>query len=392
MNLLPLLLAVLSVAFLTGSDSLFYLAYVLGGIALVTFIWMRQALHGLRTERRFPAHAFYGEDIAAEVVVSNQGRWPILWLRLHESLPLSLHVPSFVQRVVSLAPGEKTTIRYHLNCQRRGYYRLGPLRLRTGDWVDLVRDQEAVWPEDTLIVYPRIVALSRLGLPSRLPFGDLPTQQRIFKDPSRFFGVRDYAPGDSLRQIHWKSSARADHLLVKRFEPSIALNTLIVLNLNVIEYTLRSRATAGETGIVVAASVAAHLIEKRQPVGLAALGMDAVTEKAELQVIPPARGRQHLMRLLKVLARAEMASTSAFVPVLGQASASLGWGSTVIVVTPGASPNLVEACLQMRQRGLHVVLIATDPHTAFRRLHDQLKQVGIAAYWVTQDQDLDMWR
>jgi len=57
------------------------------------------------------------------------------------------------------------------------------------------------------------------------------------------------------------------------------------------------------------------------------------------------------MRLLEGLARAEIASTPAFVPVLGQASASLGWGSTVIVVTSGASPNLDEACLQMRQRG-----------------------------------------
>jgi uncharacterized protein (DUF58 family) len=391
-NLLPLLLAVLLVAFLTGSDSLFYLAYVLGGIALVTFIWMRQALHGLRAERRFPTRAFYGEEIAAELVVSNRGRWPILWLRLHESLPLSLHVPSFVQRVVSLAPGEKATIRYDLHCQRRGYYRLGPLHLRTGDWVDLMRDQEAAWPDDTLIVYPRLVPLRRLGLPSRLPFGDLPSQQRIFKDPSRFFGVRDYSPGDSLRQIHWKSSARADHLLVKRFQPSIALNTLICLNLNVEEYALRSRPTAGETGIVVAASIAAHLIEKRQSVGLAALGMDAVTGQAGLQVIPPARGRQHLMRLLETLARAEMVSTLPFVQVLGQASANLGWGSTVIVVTSGASPNLGEACLQMRKRGLHVALIATDPHTSFQRLQEQLKQVGVAAYWVTRDQDLDMWR
>jgi len=38
------------------------------------------------------------------------------------------------------------------------------------------------------------------------------------------------------------------------------------------------------------------------------------------------------------------------------------------------------------------VLIATDPHTSFQRLHEQLKQVGVAAYWVTRDKDLDMWR
>ena len=392
MNLLPLLLAVLLAAFLTGSNSLFYLGYVLGGLALVTFVWMRQALLGLRTQRRYPARAFHGQELAAELVVSNQGRWPILWLRVHESLPLSLHVPNFVQRVVSLAPGEKTTIRYRLSCRRRGYYHLGPLSLRTGDFFDLTREREATLPGDTLIVYPRIVPLRHLGLPSQLPFGDLPSQQRIFEDPSRFFGVRDYQPGDSLRQINWKSSARADHLLVKRFQPSIALNTLIMLNLNVDEYSPRSRATAGEMGIVVAASIAAHLVEKRQSMGLAIVGMDAVTEKVGLQALPPIRGREHLMRLLEALARAEVASTLPFIQVLDQASANLGWGSTVIIVTPGASQHLVQACLQMRQRGFHIALVATDPYTPFSHLREQLDQIGVAAYWVTQEKDMDIWR
>jgi len=394
MNLLPILIAVVALAFFTGSDSLFYLAYLLAGVWLLTFIWMRQALVGLHTERHFSARAFHGEQVTAELVVANRGRWPILWLNLHESVPLALHVPNFERHVVSLAPGEQTTIRYPLSCQRRGYYRLGPLNLRTGDFFDLAREPDASCGASPFIVYPRIVPLQRLtrSVPSQLPFGVLPSQQRIFKDPSRFFGVRDYQPGDSLRQINWKSSARAETLLVKRFQPAIALNTLVILNLNTDEYALRSRLVSSELGIVIAASIAAHLIEKRQPVGLTVLGLDSVTEQAGLQVIPPVRGREHLMRLLEVLARIELASTAPFVSTLDEASARLGWGSSAVVITPGESPNLVDALVQMQRRGIGVLVVATDPHAPFPALCGRLEQIGIPAYWMTQEQDLDVWR
>ena len=273
MNLLPLFIIILAIAFLTGSDSLFYLAYVLGGIGLVTFVWMQQALLGVQSRRRFSARAFHGEEVTVELDVTNQGRWPLLWLRVHESIPLSLHVPNFEHRVVSLAPGEKTTLHYQLNCQRRGYYHLGPLKLETGDLLQLTANKEVVFDAEPFIVYPRVVPLRQLGLPSQLPFGNLPSRQRIFEDPSRFFGVRDYVPGDSLRQINWKSSARAGQLQVKRFQPAIALHTVILLDLNDEAYSLRGRAAGGEMGIIVAASIAAHLIERRQQVGLALLGL-----------------------------------------------------------------------------------------------------------------------
>jgi len=82
---------------------------------------MRQALTGLRIERRFPERAFHGEVAQARLVVRNPGRWPVLWLKLHESLPLDLHIPNFEQRVVSLACKEQVALDYQLNCWRRGY-------------------------------------------------------------------------------------------------------------------------------------------------------------------------------------------------------------------------------------------------------------------------------
>jgi uncharacterized protein (DUF58 family) len=311
---------------------------------------------------------------------------------LHESLPLALHIPSFERWVVSLGPGERTTVRYKLNCNRRGYYQLGPLRTRTGDFLQVAREHEGSSPGEPLIVYPRIIPLTHLSIPSQLPFGTLASRERIFEDTSRFFGVRDYDPGDSMRQINWKSSAHLDRLQVKRFQPAIALHTTIFLDLNTEAYNIYGRAGASEMGIVVAASLEDYMIERRQQVGLMLLGIDQMTGFTGLTTIQPAHGREHLIRVLETLARTDMAQTTPLPTMLPQMSAHLSWGSTAIVITSGEQPGLLPALLQIRRKGLNVLVIATDPMILFDTFKSQLKQVGIPAYRIIKESDMDVWR
>jgi hypothetical protein len=90
-------------------------------------------------------------------------------------------------------------------------------------------------------------------LPSRSPIGTLRHTQPIFEDPSRVRGKRDYTTGDSLRRVDWKATATTGRLQVKQFEPSIALETALFLNLNADEYLQRTRLDATELAIVIAA-------------------------------------------------------------------------------------------------------------------------------------------
>ena len=392
MNLLPVLIAVLALAFFSGSDSLFYLAYVLAGLVILSRLWVPRALRDVHSVRRFCPRAFHGEEVAVELEVANRGRWPILWLALHESLPVSLHVPNFERRVVSLAAGERVSIRYALQCARRGYYRLGPLQLRSGDFFQLAPEGESTGAEDVLVVYPKIMALPSLHLPSRIPLGSLPTRTQFFEDPSRFFGVRDYQAGDSLRRVNWRSSAHLSRLQVKRFQPAVALRTIIFLDLNADAYAVSSRAYAEELGCTIAASIAARLMELRQQVGLTLLACDEVSGSTAVQQLPLGRGREHLMRLLEMLARARMAPTAPLTTTLLRGGTDLGWGSTALVIGAGDSPGLLESLLQMRRRGFEVVLIAMDPTKRFDELQARLGTMGAAAFWIPSERHLDLWR
>jgi len=72
-------------------------------------------------------------------------------------------------------------------------------------------------------------------------------QQPIFEDPHAY-GKRDYVASDSLRRVDWKASASTGRLQIKQFEPSIALQTVIFLNLNGSEYNTRNRIDANRAG------------------------------------------------------------------------------------------------------------------------------------------------
>ena len=155
-----------------------------------------------------------------------------------------------------------------------GCYPIGPLSVDLGDVFGFYDRSLRTASPSFLTVYPRILSLERLGLPSKSPFGSLRTSEIIYEDPSRVSGVRDYLRGDSLRKVNWKVSAALGRLQVKTFEPAITLDTMLVLNLNQEEYDLAYADGAMELAITVAASLANHLAGLRQPVGLISNGRE----------------------------------------------------------------------------------------------------------------------
>jgi uncharacterized protein (DUF58 family) len=336
--------------------------------------------------------AFLGEQVLVQLTIRNSSLLPLPWLRVHESLPIQLRAPNFYRCVMSLLPHEARTLTYQLDCRRRGYYPIGPLLLSAGDLFGMASQEQRRTDDDALIVFPRIVPLADLGLPAQSPFGDVPSKQRIYEDPTRIIGVRDYQSGDSQRHIHWKASAAAGKLQVKRFEPAISIEAQILLNLNRGEYSINRAETASELAIVTAASIAHHLTEKRQSVGLGCNGRDPLYDSLGPLEITPRKGRDQLMLLLDLLARVQLGETSPFVEVVRQARLRLTWGATVISITSHADEALFDTLVLLKRSGFHVMLILVDPQSPFIGLQQRAASVGIRAYQVWQEKDLDVWR
>lgn len=356
LRLLPLLILLLLIAIFFQVDFFFNVLYLVVGAWLLGQAWVTYALRHLVTQRQFDRRAFHGDTLPVRVTLTNTGRLPLTWLTVQDSLPVDLINPALQRAVFSLNPGETRALTYTLRASRRGVYGIGPLRATTGDLLGLFDPVTLEAPADTLLVYPRIVPLAALNLPVRSPLAELPALTPLFEDPARVVGVRPYQPGDSFRRIHWKATAQAGALLVKRFQPAIARDLLLALDLNPEHYPWKRRQDTLELAFTVAASLAHHSLHAhRQPVGLLCAGYDGLDKTARVWYVPPRAERAFLLPLLEALARAQPAP----VDVLAELRAlrpRLAWGATIMLITGDDSPATFAGLAEFHRAGFPLAL------------------------------------
>ncbi|MBE2200930.1 MAG: DUF58 domain-containing protein [Anaerolinea sp.] len=414
-----LILFLIAIAFLLRIDFIFYIAYVCIGVYAWSRWYLPRAFVRLTGKRSFTSHAFWGEVVTVTLHIGNPNRLGLPWVQVNESIAVELRQNQQIHDVLSLPRRGTVDLTYTIKAARRGYYQIGPLRLLTSDLFGLIPEQQAYLPPDYITIYPRITPLSQLRLPSRLPFGTIASKQRLFADPTRPMGVRDYRSGDSLRQINWKVSAHARNLVVKVEEAAISLETAVLLNLHASDYSQRDRDFYIEWGIEVAASLAAHLIEQRQPVGLITNGVDPLHKQTatngpsfdeasgRLQydptvtttplsrippIIPPHNGRAHLMKILERLARIEADETMALTAWLPTACLGLHWGITILVITAHGDESACNSLHRLVRTGYNPVLITVEPDYNFGLVRERARRLGFAAYNVTQAHNMENWR
>jgi uncharacterized protein (DUF58 family) len=419
MGLTSLIIALLVVAFLLHLDFIYYIVYVCIGIYALSRWAIPRAMQQLQLSREFTDHAFLGETVTIRLRWHNFGRLPLPWVEFSESIPPALRIGETLQQAFTLGGRQEREFTYQVQAGRRGYYRLGPLRLTAGDLFGLVTGRSGFLEADYLTIYPQIIALTSLGLPSRLPFGTVASRQRLFEDPARPMGVRDYQSGDSQRHINWKVSAHTNHLLVKRFQPAISLETALLLNLHKPDYEQKDWDYHTEWAIVIAASLAVHLIDQRQPVGLISNGIDPLqssstddepsfhedsgrllqqqsTADSSATLMPPSiaprNGRPHLMKILEHLARIESDRTLSFDEWAAPACLNLSWGVTIVAITARGDEVTCQTLHRLVRTGYNPILITVEPDRNFGLVRERARRLGFRAFNVTRSSGLDLWR
>ena len=392
-NSLPLILLLVALAALMRDDFALTLLYLLVGASIVGDQWGRRALAGVHVDRKITKRAFLGESVTVQIELSNTRWLPIPWLRIHEALPNELSHHGTVQQVITLGSRAKAGMMYVLHTRKRGYYPIGPLYFSSGDILGLgQREYKREGAADYLTVYPKIVALKQIRLPASAPLGTLRHSEPLFEDPTRVWGKRNYVAGDSLRRVDWKSTAATGRMQTKLFEPSIALETVIFLDLNTDAYQRRTRIDATELAIVIAASIAKWIIDKKQTVGLFVNGEDPINPAGKAQYLPPRKGQASLMRILETLARVQRAPQSPLADSLRQQWVRLPWGTTILAITGQADKALLGEFYQARRSGLNVILILAGPVPETGKIKHSASFFGIPVIPITREQDMDMWR
>jgi uncharacterized protein (DUF58 family) len=339
-------------------------------IIVFSWNWNRRALHNIYYLRRFHhRRAFPGEKIEVQILVENRKWLPVTWLQIEDEWPSefapedeSALVPSaggsigYLVNVYSLRWNERVRRRYTLLAQRRGIFHTGPAHLLTGDPFSLFQDGTTSERSETLIIYPKVLPLDQLGLDAKDPFGEVGTQQRLFEDPNRIMGIREYRNDDSFRHVHWKATARTGSLQVKQYEPTRTRSVVLCLNIASFEqHTLGVWPAMVEYLISTAASIASWAVEQEYAVGLIANAALAQTDRP-LRT-QPGRSRNQLANLLEAMAGISYFITHEYSRFLLRESSSLPWSATLVAMTGFTTDPILGSLLRLRQSGRRIVLV-----------------------------------
>ena len=371
-----LILLALLLSVVVHNSMLLLLDFIVLIVASTAWLWGRYCLAGVSYARQFGSERlFVGEETDFWIEIVNAKPLPLTWLRTEDDFPQDLPIQradlklsAHSQRhhlinVYSLRWYERVRRYYHLKGERRGAYNIGPVQIASGDLFGFQPRRILLDYHHTLLVYPKIVALEQLGLPSAKPLGDYGSERHLLDDPLRIAGARDYQAGDSVRYVHWKATAHRGTLQTRVFDPSAAPHWMVCLNTQTLDRVYEGVVTDYlETAIVVAASLVHAGLETRRSVGLAS--NSSVRRAPPWIHIAASRHSAQELQILEALAQLVYPPLVSFENLLQLEALRLPYGASVFAVTPIVNAAIVNALLDLRNEGHPVAMITVGRQPA----------------------------
>ncbi|MBI3861772.1 MAG: DUF58 domain-containing protein [Planctomycetia bacterium] len=372
---------------------LVYAMYVLLGVMLISRHLAREWIENITAERECSRlTAEIGDKVAVIVNVKNAGKMPVPWLLIEDAVPKQalLQRPPRISmdgrrmNIMQLAPHGQKSLLYQVTFLMRGYYQLGPLLLESGDLFGLHRRFRVATKPHFILVFPKVLPLEGYDLASRRPIGEVRLTHRLFEDPTRISGVREYQNGDALNRIHWRATARTGSLHCKMYEPSCIAGMTLLLDFHQAGYATRNEPHRSELAVTAAASLANAVYQMGQQIGFITNGRDAAdrireegfrhefrtrslaldtvemqskSERLRPVIVETRRGPEQLVRILEALARLEFTDGLTFGQLVVEATSRLPRDATVVALLPDVPPETAIALGSLRRRGYAVTVI-----------------------------------
>ena len=315
----------LFISLLYGQRDLTILSLLVLGITIGTNLWRRLSLSGISCSLIVDKYRLFpGESLTLHVSAKNAKFLPV-WLQM------SIHVEGALDPTsgeVSFT-GDCWLLWYqqaHFNwefvARRRGLYSVGLAHMKVGDLLGFFPREKWAGSDIDIIVYPRLVPLKPLSLPSRDFFG-LPGAKSSVQDPIYMLGTRDYQHGRSARYIHWKASARHNRLQEKVFEPSQQKKVLLAVEVS--QFEKANASESFERTLEVVGSLAVQSYQRGYALGIVT---NSVVEGGS-PFLSVGRSSQKLSSILEILARLKMRADGSIADTLYQIL-ELPWGLSCI--------------------------------------------------------------
>lgn len=215
---------------MTGNRQMYWMASLLGVLIGGVYLLVRWLTPRVSVSRQLPAEVWEGEPFDVTLAVSMPTHLALLWYRVRDHLPPVMEAQDASSLIL---PGQQTKVRYRVIPLRRGEHTVGPVELTISDLLGLFEARRVLPVTDRVLVMPRPVPL-----PNRVWEGggrgrahQVSSRRALKGEGTDWHGTREYTPGDPLRRINWRATARHQSWYVQEFETSHLAPLLIAVEL-----------------------------------------------------------------------------------------------------------------------------------------------------------------
>lgn len=352
----------------------------LGLTWLASYWWVRTLARKLELKRemRF-GWAQVGDRLEERFTLHNQGFIPALWIEILDHSDIPGYQPS---RVTGVNGGSRVQWRTEVLCTQRGVFTLGPTSLECSDPFGLYKLTLHNQASTSIMVMPPVIPLPEIEVTPGGYSGNAKPRTNAPERTVSAASVREYTPGDSLRWIHWRTSARRASPYVRIFDGTPAGDWWIFLDLEQNVQAGKSWDSTQENSIILAASLADKGLKSAGEVGLAANGDPLIW-------LPPLAGDDQRLKILRSLALVSLGNYSLAEMFFSHKSA-IAQRSSLVVITPNLNTDWIEALLPLMWRGAVPTVLLLDPSTFdgqgnVHPISSTLADLGVKRYIITRD-------
>jgi len=209
-----------------------------------------------------------GDDVRFSFTIANEDLVIYPYIKLVFFSRDSLYSSDAQTKTFSLLPREKASFDFILKCKYRGTYEIGIESVEVRDLFGLFKFKRKMNSKKTITVYPRIIYLENFNISPNF----ISESDRLLNiyghDSSSISDIRKYSYGDSMKKIHWKLSAKSNELMVRNFQSTSGMNTVLVLDLKSLNGTIDENIEIEDRLIESATSVIYYCLENSIPINL----------------------------------------------------------------------------------------------------------------------------
>jgi uncharacterized protein (DUF58 family) len=380
-KILPVIgLLALVMQFLDPSRVWIILLTGIGGIWLVCWWWARglaKSLH-FKREMRY-GWAQVGDRLEERFTLTNDFALPATWVSVQDHSTLPNHRVSVATGVDRMSTSQWKKLN---QCTQRGVFTLGGTTLETGDPFGIYTITIEDTTSSTLAVMPPIVSLPRFNILSSGWAGDGKISPRSLEETTNASHTREMVPGDPMKSIHWKTSARRNKFYVRQSDGTHAGDWWVLLDLHKDSQVGTGWDSTEEHGVILTSSLVSQGLREDHPVGLSINGSEPAWHI-------PRRNENQERSLLKSLAVASPSEMS-LKDFLQRGNKAFSGRCSLLIITACVNIEWIESLMPLTWRGILPNVFLFDVNTfggdaKINEVSSILQSLGIPCHIIPKD-------